>query len=101
MKNCVIRSFARPSNVLLYLQVGGTTGKVRFIAKHARSRKVEFIDLSMVATPEILKELEEKGAWNVRYGHALLTVMVSEETKNFINACWDELKKLRPQFCIK
>ena len=101
MKNCVIRSFARPSNVLLYLQVGGTTGKARFIARHVRSRQVETIDLTTVATESILKELEEKGAWNVRYGYTLLTVMVSEETKTFINACWDELKALRPKFCIK
>ena len=101
MKNCIIRSFARPSNILLYLIVDGTTGKARFIARQVRSRQVENIDLSLEATEEILEELREKGVWNVRYGHTLMTVMVRPTTKKFIESCWDELKKLRPQFSIK
>ena len=101
MKNCIIRSFAHPSNVLLYLQVGGETGKVRFIARHVRRRQVETIDLSLVASAEILEELSAKGVWNVRYGYTLQTVLVSEATKEFIEACWRELKSRCPQFCIK
>lgn len=97
----VIRSFARPSNVLLYLQVGGETGKAHFIAKNARSRQVEKIDLSAVATEEILAEIKAKSGFNVRYGYALQTVFVSDKTKEFILSCWSELKKLKPNLCIK
>jgi hypothetical protein len=97
----VIRAFARPSSTLLYLQVGAVTGKTRFIAKNARSRQVEKIDLSVVATPEVLTEIGAKSNWNVRYGHALQTVLVSDAVKECINACWAELKSLRPQFCIR
>ena len=97
----VIRSFARPSNVLLYLQLDAKTGKTRFIAKNARSRQVEKIELSAVATTEIMTEIREKSGFNVRYGFALMTVAVSEATKEFILSCWSELKTLKPNFCIK
>lgn len=97
----VIRSFARPSNVLLYLQVGGKTGKTRFIAKHVRSRQVERIDLSATATEEILAEIQAKSGFNVRYGYALQTTSVSNATKEFILSCWSELKKIKPQLCIR
>ena len=101
MKNCVIRAFAHPSKVLLYLQVDGETGKVRFIARNARRRQVETINLSIVASAEILEELSTKGEWNIRYGHTLQTVLISEATKEFIEDCWKELKSRYPQFCIK
>lgn len=97
----VIRAFARPSSTLLYLQVGATTGKTRFIAKNVRSRNVEIIPLSLVATTEILAEIKATCVWNSRYGYTLQTVLVSSKTKDFINACWNELKQLKPQLCIK
>lgn len=97
----IIRAFARPCSTLLYLQIGETTGKTRFIAKRLKTRQVETIDLSSVAGEEILAEIKAKSNWNVRYGHALQTVMVTPETKEFINGCWDELKALRPQLGIK
>ena len=97
----VIRAFARPSRVLLYLLVGAKTGNVRFIARYVRSRQVEKIDLPLVATADVLAEISEKSAWNIRYGYALQTVMVSAETKQFINDCWEKLKMLKPGFCIR
>jgi hypothetical protein len=97
----IIRSFARPSSTLLYLQVGAETGKTRFIVRHARRRQVETVDLSVVATEEILTEIREKSGFNARYGFALQTVSVSEATKNFIFDCWSELKTLKPNLCIK
>ena len=97
----IIRSFARPCGTLLYLQVDKETGDTRFIAKHARSRRVEKIPLTAVAAAEILAEIGAKSALNVRYGQALLTTYVSKQTKDFINSCWDELKKLKPQLAIK
>ena len=97
----VIRSFARPCGTLLYFQVDRETGDTRFIVKHARSRRVEKVLLTAVATAEILAEIRAKSAWNVRYGHALQTTYVSKQTKDFINSCWDELKKLKPQLAIK
>ena len=99
MKKCTINSFKRPSSTLLYLQVGGKTGRTRFIAM--RSRQLEEIPLSIVATTEILDEIRQKSAIDPRNGHVLLTTTVSMETRSFINECWTELKKLKPEFCIK
>ena len=101
MKIYVIRAFAHPCSALLYLQVEMETGKTRFIVKHIRGRKVEKVALSTVATKEILAEIDAKSVWNVRYGIVLQTIIVSSETKEFINSCWKELKNLQPQLCIK
>lgn len=101
MKNCVIRAFKRPCRLLLYLQVIAETGKVRFIARNVRARSVEKITLSVVATAEIMEEIYAKSVRHARYGRALQTLQVSEATKKFINTCWNELKELKPQFCIK
>lgn len=97
----VIRSFARKSKFLLYLLVDAKTGVARFIAKHVRSRQVEKVPLSVVATAETLSEIGAKSNWNIRYGQTLQTALVSDDTKKFINACWDELNSIRPQFCIE
>ena len=100
-KNFVIRAYARPCGVMLDLQVNGETGKTQFIAKKPRSQQSETIHLTAVASKEILKEIEAKSGFNVHWGHALQTVAVSQATKELINNCWDELKHLKPQFCIK
>ena len=95
-----INAFKRPSSTLLVLQIGGKTGKSRFIATNIRTRQQMEIPLTPVATAEILKELDDKCWWSSA-GRVLQTVMVSDEMKDFINACWNELKKEKPEFCIK
>lgn len=102
-KNFVIRAYARPCGIMLSLKVNGATGKAQFIAKNARNNQMEEIPLSLVASSAILQELDAKSGFNAALGDdwALMTVAVSMVTKHFINDCWDELKKLKPQFCIK
>lgn len=96
----VINAFKRPSSTLLVLQIGGKTGKARFIATNIRTRQQTAVPLTLTASAEILKELDEKCWWSSA-GRLLQTIMVSDETKDFINSCWDELKKEKPEFCIK
>lgn len=100
-KTYVIRAFARKCKMLLYLRVWDETGITGFIAKNVRSRQVEKIPLSTTATADILAEIRAKSNRSNRYGYALQTISVSNATKNFISACWSELKNLRPQLCIE
>lgn len=99
-KNYFIHSFAHPSNTLLSLQLGAKTGRTRFIARSVKNGKVEIIDISCVATPEILKEISDKSVWG-RTGWVLNTTLVSNTTKEFVGNCWSELKKTKPELCIK
>ena len=96
-----IRALARPSSTVLALHVGKHTGKTRFVAMNGKLHRPEVILLSPVATEEILEELEEKCAYSSWEGRVLIRPMVSPTTKTFINECWDELKQLKPEFCIK
>ena len=102
-KNYVIRAYARPCSTMLQLKVNGETGKAHFVATNARNRQSEDIELSQVATPEILQELDKKSGFNAALGDdwCLQTVAVTMATKHFIMNCWDELKKLRPQLGIR
>ena len=96
----VISAFTRPCNTLVYLQIDHKTGETRFLVPDIRYGGADEIPLSLVASPEVLKEIISKSRWNLRFGHSLQTVLVSQATKDFINSCWDELKKLKPQFCV-
>ena len=100
-KNYFIHSFARPSNTVLSLQLGAKTGKTRFIARNVKNGNIEIIDISCVATLEILEEIKAKSVWSSHYGWALNTTLVSGATKDFISGCWQDLKKLKPELCIK
>jgi hypothetical protein len=88
---------------MLSLRVNGENGKVLFTATNARNRQSEDIELSQVATPEILQELDKKSGFNAALGDdwVLTTVTVNMMTKHFIVDCWDELKKLKPQLGIR
>ena len=102
-KNFVIRAYARPCSTMLSLRVNGENGKVLFTATNARNRQSEDIELSQVATPEILQELDKKSGFNAALGDdwVLTTVTVNMMTKHFIVDCWDELKKLKLQLGIR
>ena len=99
-KGYVISAFTRSCNTLVYLQINHKTGKSRFLVPDIRYGGTGEIRLSLVASPEVLKEIISKSRWNIRFGNSLQTDLVSDATKDFINACWDELKKLQPQFCV-
>jgi len=102
-KNFVIRAYARPCSTMLSLKVNGENGQAKFVATNARSRQKEEIPLSLVATTEILEELDKKSGFNAALGDdwVLTTVTVNMMTKHFIVDCWDELKKLKPQLGIR
>lgn len=95
-----IRALAHPSSTLLSLLIDGKTGESCFFATNLKTRRSVEIPLTPIATEKILTELDEKCAYSSE-GRVLITTMVSPTTKTFINACWNELKTLKPEFCIK
>ena len=97
MKSCLIRSHSRPSSTLLWLQVGLKTGKARFLVK---ANGLQKIPLSVVALPEVLEEISSKSVLAGKF-YELRNPKLSKDTTEFIEACWSELKKLRPELCIK
>lgn len=97
----VIRAYARPCGTMLSLNVNGETGKSYFVALNGRNKQEETINLSQVANSGTLKEFSSKSGFNVQQGYVVLTVALSKVTKDFINACWEELKQLKPKLCIK
>jgi len=102
-KNFVIRAYARPCSTMLSLKVNGENGQAKFVATNARSRQKEEIPISLVATEDIIQELDAKSGFNAALGSdwCLQTVAVNMKTKHFIVDCWDELKKLKPQLGIR
>lgn len=96
-KKYLICVFAHPSSSMISLQLY-STGKALFTV---RKKGKYFINLSCVATQEVIDEVEKKCAWSSLRGRVLETVLVSNATKKFIEDCWQELKKLKPELCIK
>lgn len=102
-KNFVIRAYARPCSTMLALKVNGENGQTKFVATNVRNRQREEIPISLVATEDIIQEIDKKSGFNAALGDdwCLQTVAVNMATKHFINDCWDELKKTKPQLGIR
>ena len=102
-KNFLIRAYARPCSTMLQLKVNGENGKTHFVATNVRNRQREEIPLTLVATPDIIHEIDKKSGFNAALGDdwCLQAVTVNMATKHFIINCWDELKKIKPQLGIR